>query len=107
VPTSVTGLAELNLALPLLFGHQSATFEWTLGAGLIERLQFVDSQAGDGTRSLFPDTQFLLLAGAVLNRKYKPGVQLTFQAPVSLPGYGLFTLSFGFSYDLVPDPAPP
>jgi len=24
-------------------------------------------------------------------------VQLTFQAPVTLPGYGLFTLSFGFS----------
>ncbi len=104
VPTSITGLAELNVALPLLFGHRGELLEWVFGAGAIERLQFADSQAGDGTRSLYPDTQFLLLTGVTLNRRWRPGVQLTFQAPVTLPGYGLFTLSFALSYDLLPTP---
>ncbi len=103
VPTSTTGLAELNLALPLLFGHRGGWVEWVFGVGAIERLQFADAQAGDGTRTLFPDTQLLVLTGVVLNHRVRPGLQLSFQAPVTLPHYGLFTLSFSFSYDLLPD----
>lgn len=90
---------DLDLGLPLLFGHQTSGHEWVLGLELAERLRF-RMDAVDPARRLRASTELGLFAAVFSRRGGHTGWQVGYQAPVHAPGSGRFTLGFAFSLDV-------
>lgn len=101
LPGRPTGV-QWEGALPLYFGHQTAHFEWVVGARFVERL--VPESA---FRSGYANVEELGVVAGVYARGPLPwGVQLGYEAPLSYLSSGVFTLSAGVMLELRPGGAP-
>lgn len=90
---------DVDLALPLLFGHQSKAREWVVGLELAERLRFRMAEP-DPARRLQASTELGLFAAVFSREGGHTGWQVGYHAPLHAPGGGRFTLGFAFSLDV-------
>ena len=90
---------DVDLALPLLFGHQSKGHEWVLGLEVAERLRVRMAEV-DPARRLQASTELGLFAAVFSRDGAHSGWQVGYHAPLHAPGGGRFTLGFAFSLDV-------
>lgn len=95
---------DVDLALPLLFGHQSKGHEWVLGLELAERLRLRMAEV-DPSRRLQASTELGLFAAVFSRDGAHSGWQVGYHAPVNALDGGRFTLGFAFSLDVNAAPA--
>lgn len=90
---------DVDLALPLSFGHQTRGHEWVVGLELAERLRVRMAEV-DPARRLQASTELGLFAAVFSRDGAHTGWQVGYHAPVHAPGGGRFTLGFAFSLDV-------
>ena len=96
---------DLELALPLLFGHQTERWEWVAGAQVLERLQWRLEQA-DPEQRWRARTEVGVTLGAFSRNPTRTAYQLSYVAPVERLADGRLTFGFGLAFDVTPGSGP-
>lgn len=92
------GISQVELGLPLFYGHPLGPVDLVGSARVLERLAFVDTLSG-GPREVLGVTELGLTAGVLTRGNPGVGVQLGYSASVGLLDRGPFSLSVGGWYD--------
>ncbi len=92
---------DLDVALPVLFGHQTAGWEWVAGAQVLERFQWRMAEADPGQRWR-ARTELGLSAGVFSRGPARTAYQLSYVAPVDRLAGGRLTFGFGLVFDVTP-----
>jgi hypothetical protein len=92
---------DVDVALPVLFGHQTEGWEWVTGAQVLERLQW-RAEAVDPERRFRASTEVGLLLGAFSRTPARTAWRLSYVTPVDRPAGGRLTLGFGLVFDVSP-----
>jgi hypothetical protein len=92
---------DLDLALPVLFGHQTEGWEWVAGAQVAEHFQSRPELA-DPEQRWRASTQVGLTAGAFSRAPTRTAYQLSYVAPVDRLAGGRLTFGFGLMFDVTP-----
>ncbi len=92
---------DLELGLPVFFGHQSQGWEWVAGAQVLERFQWRPALADPEAR-WHARTEVGLSAGAFSRGPAKTAYQLSYVAPVERLSGGRLTFGFGLAFDVTP-----
>jgi hypothetical protein len=92
---------DLELALPVFFGHQTEGWEWVAGAQVLERFQWRPELADPEARWR-ARTEVGLSLGAFSRGRAKTAYQLSYVAPVDRLSGGRLTFGFGLAFDVVP-----
>jgi len=92
---------DLELGLPVFFGHQSRGWEWVAGAQVLERFQWRPELADPEARWR-ARTEVGLSAGAFSRGPAKTAYQLSYVAPVDRLSGGRLTFGFGLAFDVTP-----
>jgi hypothetical protein len=96
------GLApEVDLALPVFFGHQTEGWEWVAGAQVLERLRW-SAEAADPEQRFRARTELGVSVGAFSRAPARTAWQLSYVTPVDRPDGGRLTLGFGLVFDVTP-----
>ncbi len=90
---------DLDVALPVFFGHQSQGWEWVVGAQVQERVRWRLTEA-DPERQVQARTEVGLSVGAFRRNPAGVAYQLGYVAPVDRLGGGRLTFVFGWVFDL-------
>jgi hypothetical protein len=94
---------DLEVALPVLAGHQTAGWELVGGVQVVQRLALRPG-AADPQARLLPRTDAGLTLGAYSRGPARVAWQLGYLTPVTRPGDGAFQLGFGLVFDVAPPP---
>ena len=92
---------DLELALPVLLGHQTEGWEWVVGAQVLERFQWRPELA-DPEQRWRARTELGLSAGAFSRGPARTAYQLSYVAPVDRLSGGRLTFGFGLAFDVTP-----
>ncbi len=92
---------DLDVALPVLFGHQTEGWEWVAGAQVLERFQWRMAEA-DPEQRWRARTEVGLSVGAFSRGPARTAYQLSYVAPVDRLSGGRLTFGFGLVFDVTP-----
>ena len=96
---------DVDLALPVLLGHQTEGWEWVAGAQVLERFQS-RGESADPEQRLRARTEVGLTVGAFSRGPARTAYQLSYVAPVDRLADGRLTFGFGLAFDVTPGSGP-